>query len=91
MPAVNVELPGLLADILGVRSLTVDADTVRGALAAVVAECPALSTHLFDEQGELREHVLCFHNDTNTRWLKGGDVPVAAGDRITIMQAVSGG
>ena len=91
MANVHVELPGLLADILGVQRLDVDAKTLRGALEALVARCPALGTHLFDEHGQLREHVLCFHNETNTRWLKGEDVAVREGDRILIMQAVSGG
>jgi molybdopterin converting factor small subunit len=35
--------------------------------------------------------VLCFHNRTNTRWLQSLDVPVAEGDTLTILQAVSGG
>ena len=47
--------------------------------------------HLFDETASLRPHVLCFHNETNTRWLDSMAVPLADGDTVTILQAVSGG
>lgn len=52
---------------------------------------PSLARHLFDEEGELRPHVLCFHNDVNSRWVEADAVPLEDGDRLRIMQAVSGG
>jgi molybdopterin converting factor small subunit len=89
---VTVELPSLLAPMAGgARSLDLEADTLRGALEALVGAHPGLSTHLFDERGELRPHVLCLHNRASSRWLEGRDAPVADGDTITVMQAVSGG
>ncbi len=92
MPEVTVELPSLLDHVVnGSRSIRVEADSLRGALAALVEQHPALAVHLFNERGELRQHVLCFHNKTNTRWMESIDVPVSAGDTITILQAVSGG
>ncbi len=91
MPEVTVELPGLLEQMVNVRTVRVEGDTLMGALRALVARHPALDVHLFDEGGSFREHVLCFHNDTNTRWLDSPDVPLRDGDTITILQAVSGG
>ena len=92
MPRVTVELPSMLIRFSGeLRSVAVDADTLRAALRALVEAHPPLSVHLFDENGDLRQHVLCFHNDANTRWLDSLDATLAEGDRITIMQAVSGG
>lgn len=89
---VRIELPGLLRPAAdGGASLRVEARTLRGALDALVGRHPALRVHLFDEQGALRQHVLCFHNRTNTRWLETLDVPLAEGDTITFLQAVSGG
>jgi molybdopterin converting factor small subunit len=52
---------------------------------------PALRVHLCDESGKFRPHVLCFLNEVNTRWLDGADPRLQQGDRITILQAVSGG
>ena len=91
MPRVEVQLPSLLAVVDQDRTCTVEADTLRGALAAI-AEChPRLGLHLFDESGGLRPHVLCFHNGRNTRWLDDLEVPLDDGDRLLFMQAVSGG
>ncbi len=88
----TIELPTLLAPFAGgERSVGIEAPTLGAALAALVELHPALAIHLFDERGDLREHVLCLHNRTNSRWLPSLDVPLGAGDTITILQAVSGG
>jgi len=92
MPQVTVALPSLLAGVVGgARTLPIEADTLAGALDELVGQYPALKIHLFDESGAFRQHVLCFHNEESTRWLGSLDRPLAAGDVITIMQAVSGG
>jgi len=92
VPRVKIELPSVFEPILGEgRTLWVEAQTLAGALAALVRVRPELGVHLFDESGSFREHVLCFHNGGNTRWLESLDGPVAEGDTLTIMQAVSGG
>jgi len=92
MSRVTVQLPSLLGPVVnGADSVGVEGGTVAEVLAALVAAHPALKVHLFDETGGFRRHVLCFHNDANTRWLDSLDVPVADGDTITILQAVSGG
>jgi len=89
MATVEVTIPRMLADLVaGPRRFTVDGGTVEGALAAVVAKHPELGVHLFDETGSIREHVSCFHNGSmvSTR-----TAPVANGDSLVILQAVSGG
>ena len=92
MSRVTIELPSLLGIVVdGDRSITVDAESLTDALKVLVERYPALEVHLFDESGDFREHVLCFHNQTNTRWLESIDVPLTEGDTITILQAVSGG
>jgi molybdopterin synthase sulfur carrier subunit len=92
MSSVTVELPSVLAPVVGgTASIAVDGTTLAEALASLVERHPALTVHLFDETGRFRRHVLCFHNETNTRWLESLEVPVADGDTITILQAVSGG
>ncbi len=92
MPNVTVDLPSLLVHLTDGRvSVPVEAASLRDALADLVRRCPSLEVHLFDETGGLRQHVLCFHNGTNSRWLDSMQVPIAEGDTITIIQAVSGG
>jgi adenylyltransferase/sulfurtransferase len=92
MPEVTVELPSLLGQMInGEPTVAIEASTLREALRELVRVYPEIEVHLFDESGGFREHVLCFHNDTNTRWLDVVDVALADGDRISIIQAVSGG
>lgn len=92
MARVTLELPSLLQALFdGRRSLPLEADTLAGAFAAIAEVHPKLAQLLFDERGRFRQHVSCFHNEVNTRWLQDLDRPLADGDRITVMQAVSGG
>lgn len=92
MPRVTVELPSVLSQVVeGATRVEVEAATLAGALRALVERHPALAVQLYDESGAFRPHVLCFHNGTNTRWLKSTERPVADGDTIRLMQAVSGG
>lgn len=92
MARVTVRLPRLLAGLIdGVTAVTVEAATVEDALGELTRRHPPLAVHLFDESGDLRRHVLCFHNEENTRWRGSLEAPLQPGDEITIIQAVSGG
>ncbi len=92
MVSVTVLLPSLLVDLTGCAgSVSIDAATLGEALDRLVAIHPALAVHMFDEKGGFRQHVLCFHNDENTRWRRDLSAPLADGDTIRILQAVSGG
>jgi molybdopterin synthase sulfur carrier subunit len=89
---VTVELPSMLAGVLGgVRKVEAKGDTWPQALEDAFRKVPALKVHVYDETGKLRQHVLCFVNDVNTRFGDGPAERLHDGDRITIMQAVSGG
>lgn len=92
MAAVTIALPALLEPVTGgIRELSAAGETLRDVFADMLRREPRLKPHLFDESGRLREHVLCFHNGVNTRWADGWDGPVAEGDTVLFMQAVSGG
>lgn len=70
-------------------ALQVEAGTARQALAVVLGDYPSLRSYVLDEHGELRRHVALF---INGQLVRGGfDRPLAAEDRIDIMQALSGG
>ena len=91
MAKVTLELPGVLHDIVGEGTLKLNAKTLAEALEEAYRRMPALRFHLCDDDGTFRRHVLCFHNEENTRDLKSLDVPLRDGDRISILQAISGG
>lgn len=89
---VEVSLPRLLREsVHGRDELSVAGATLREALEALKAEHPHLRVHLFDEQGRTRKHVLIYYNGENVAWLDSLDVPLRPGDRIDVLQAVSGG
>jgi len=88
----TIELPSMLAALVGGRrTIVVEAATLREAIEVALEVHPALRVHLFDESGAMRQHVLCFHNEGNSRWLDTLDTPLTGNDRITFLQAVSGG
>jgi len=87
----TVHFPGLVAQATGVSRVEVEARTLREAIDTALAAAPALRHHLCEDDGRLRTHVLCFHNETNTRGLASLDVPLKEGDVIVFAQAVSGG
>ncbi len=92
MAEVTVLLPSMLADVSGcARELALEAATLEDAFERLTELHPVLKVHLFDETGRFRRHVLCFHNEENTRWARDHSTRLADGDTIRILQAVSGG
>lgn len=88
----DVRVPPMLKSCTGGRTrFELAATTLDEGLARLVAEHPTLGVHLYDESGALRRHVLIYYNDENIAWLDRLDLPVQPGDRLTVLQAVSGG
>lgn len=89
---VNVILPALLAQCVGgAAEVQVQAETLAGALDALVRGYPLLRVHLYDDAGLQRQHVLILYNGQSIRWFPSLDLPLADGDTISILQLVSGG
>lgn len=92
MVDVEITIPGLLRDCAGGRTqFTVRAATVGGALQAMLERYPLLRIHLYDEQEQLRRHLVVFYNEENIAYPDGGSATLRPGDRIQVLQAVSGG
>jgi molybdopterin converting factor small subunit len=73
------------------RTLDVAGPTVRAVLVELEHDYPALYVNICDETGAVRRHINIFVNDEHVRELSGLDSPLAAGDSVTILPAVSGG
>jgi molybdopterin converting factor small subunit len=86
---VKVRIPTPLRSYTGGAS-AVDADGVD--VAALLTDLdrryPGFRFRVVDEQGRLRPHVRVFVNGDLTRDLAA---PLADGDEVTLMQALSGG
>lgn len=88
----EVRLPGLLRDSVGgEHPLWVEGETLEEAMQTLFGRYPLLRAHLYDEQGELRPHVLLFYNNRNLAQLERRDLPLELGDQLIVLQAVSGG
>jgi molybdopterin converting factor small subunit len=89
---ISVHVPSSLRDCsAGARELPVDAANVRAALEALERSHPALHRSICDETGAVRRHINLFVNRSHVRDLQGLDTPLAAGDVLFVLPAVSGG
>jgi len=89
---VTLEIPRILRDSVGGRSsLELAAADLDGAREEIRREWPTLATHVFTDSGGFRPHVLLLHNDRLLARAPADDLPLAPGDRLEIVQAVSGG
>lgn len=72
---------------------TVEAEggSVREVLEKVFAANPRLGGYIFDEQKNLRQHVVVFVDGEQVRDKAGLSDPVHDGSDIYVMQALSGG
>jgi len=90
--AVTVRLSAQLREWSGEASdLEIPASTVRGLLEAMAQLHPAVYRGVCDETGAVRRHVNLFVNTTHLRDRGGLDAPLAPGDEVMILPAVSGG
>jgi sulfur carrier protein ThiS len=69
----------------------VAAGTLRAALDAALAAAPALAHYVLDDQRCVRKHVAVFVNRQLLRDRCALELPLADGDRVLVVQALSGG
>ena len=90
--SITVLVPGLLRDCCaGLAEVELQATNVRALLADMERVYPRLYRNVCDETGAVRRHVNLFVNTHNMRDREGMDTPLAPGDTVTILPAVSGG
>ena len=89
---IKVHIPGPLRDsCAGASELALSATNLRAVLAVIERRHPALHRSVCDETGAVRRHINLFVNTNHMRERNGLDTPLAAGDMVTILPAVSGG
>ena len=69
----------------------VDAATLAAALDAAFRAAPALRAYVLDEQGAVRKHVAVFVNGEMIASRSELGQRLATGDRVMVIQALSGG
>ncbi len=87
-----MRLPGQLRSLVGgVGEVSVEATTVREAIAAVDVAFPGLATRVLDDDGGLRRFVNVFVADEDVRFLNGLDTVLEPGQTVSLVPAVAGG
>jgi molybdopterin synthase sulfur carrier subunit len=66
-------------------------DTLRAVLVGYFEAHPAARSYVLDERGSVRKHVAVFVNDTLVLDREQLSDPIAADDRVSVFQALSGG
>ena len=89
---ITVHVPAPLRDCCrGASELALSATSLRAVLEEIERRHPALHRSVCDETGAVRRHINLFVNTNHMRDRNGLDTPLAPGDEVTILPAVSGG
>jgi len=80
-----------LERFLDVPTVEREGETLAAVLGGVFATRPALRGYVVDDQGALRRHVAVYINGRPARDRVRLTDPVAPGDTIHVIQALSGG
>ena len=83
----QVMLRAPLSELCGGRSHDVAGSTVQEVLVELERTYPPLAGWVLDEQRRIREHVNVFVNGTHGE----EQTPVAPGDRVHVLPAITGG
>ena len=70
---------------------SVAAETLRAALEGAFLAAPALKSYVLDEQGAVRKHVAVFINARMIASRTDLGVPLEPGDKVMVIQALTGG
>ncbi len=85
-------VPAVLRDCCdGAAELATSAPNVRALLDELEVRHPKLHRSVCDETGRVRRHVNVFVNSDHMRDRDGLNTPLAPGDVVSILPAVSGG
>lgn len=67
------------------------AQTVADALNELVTRYPALSRHVRDDDGQIRQFINVYLNDEDIRFLSGESSPLKDGDKLLLVPSIAGG
>ncbi len=89
--SVTVEFAASLRRHVECAPQPVVAGSLRQVLEAALTAAPQLATYVFDDQRHIRQHVAVFINREMVRDRIRLDQPLASGDRVLVIQALTGG
>ena len=75
----------------GAPKIDCSAATVAAALNELTTRFPALSRHVRDDSGQIRQFLNIYLNDEDIRFLGGESSPLKEGDRVLLVPSIAGG
>jgi molybdopterin converting factor small subunit len=90
-PVPYVEFAPALTRHVACPPRQVSAPTLRAALDSAFTAAPAMRGYVLDEQGAVRKHVAVFVNARQIPSRTDLDTPLADGDKVMVIQALTGG
>ena len=88
---VTVEFAASLRRHVECAPQNVAAGSLRVVLEAALAAAPGLRHYVLDDQNNIRKHVAVFVNKTMVLDRQNLTQPLASGDRVLVIQSLTGG
>jgi sulfur-carrier protein len=89
---IEVTVPSMLKHCTGdTRHVWLEASRLDELLETLKRQYPLLIPHVWDDHGGVRKHIMIFYNEQSIGWLDSLAIDLKEGDRLQIVQAVSGG
>jgi molybdopterin converting factor small subunit len=89
---ITIEIPTAFRRFTdGTSKVDTGATTVAEALNELVTRFPALSRHVRDDQGQIRQFLNVYLNEEDIRFLNGESSPLKDGDRLLLVPSIAGG
>jgi molybdopterin converting factor small subunit len=89
---VTIEIPTAFRRFTdGAPKLETASATVAEALNELIARFPALSRHVRDDQGQIRQFLNVYLNEEDIRFLGGEASALKDGDRLMLVPSIAGG
>jgi molybdopterin converting factor small subunit len=90
--SVTIEIPTAFRRFTdGTPKVDTGASTVAEALNDLLGKFPALSRHVRDDQGQIRQFLNIYLNEEDIRFLNGESSPLKDGDRLLLVPSIAGG
>ena len=90
--AITIEIPTAFRRFTeGEPKVDSGATTVAEALNELTSRFPALSRHVRDDQGQIRQFLNVYLNEEDIRFLGGESCSVKDGDRVLLVPSIAGG
>ena len=89
---VTIEIPTAFRRFTdGTPKIDCSASTIAEALNDLTARFPALSRHVRDEQGQIRQFLNVYLNEEDIRFLGGAAYAFQDGDEVLLVPSIAGG